>query len=141
MSFCRGCGTTMSEDDGEYCAMCAGPKSEPTPVPSEEAMPEAIAAADMINDAIDRARVSGDGAGLYTRILSIVDEALRSQLARKDEALRETLEAYANEANWSEDTEGVRRVWCEPGSTTPEFYAGWSLAFAALRDLDGRKGE
>ena len=57
-------------------------------------------------------------------------QALRSELARKNEAL----ETYANEANWAEDADGIRRVWREPGSTTPEVYDGWNLARAALRE-------
>ena len=67
--------------------------------------------------------------------------AVRSQLARKDDGMRKAIEAYADEANWSEDAEGVHRVWHEPGSTTPEVYDGWSLARAAIREPDGRKGE
>lgn len=39
---------------------------------------------------------------------------------------------YANPLNWDVDENGVRRVWKEPGSETPEAYNGFELAIAAL---------
>lgn len=39
---------------------------------------------------------------------------------------------YANPLNWDVDENGVRRVWKEPGSETPEAYNGFELAKAAL---------
>lgn len=39
---------------------------------------------------------------------------------------------YANPLNWDVDENGIRRVWKEPGSETPEAYNGFELAKAAL---------
>lgn len=47
-------------------------------------------------------------------------------------ALAEALAAYANPDNWEEDENGIRRVWLEPGSTTPDRYEGFESARAAL---------
>ena len=119
--------------------------SEPAPAPSEEAMPEAIAAADMINDAIDRARVSGDGAGLYTRILSIVDEALRSQLARKDEGMREAVRDVIDRAITGYDTCHGKKHYAYTIDGEQAYLIDSNqmaaLVRAALREPDGRKGE
>lgn len=46
--------------------------------------------------------------------------------------LTEALSHYANPYNWSEDDNGIRRRWCEPGSYTPTAYNGFELARAAL---------
>ena len=119
--------------------------SEPAPAPSEEAMPEAIAAADMINDAIDQARVSGDGAGLYTRILSIVDEALRSQLARKDEGMREAVRDVIDRAITGYDTCHGKKHYAYTIDGEQAYLIDSNqmaaLVRAALREPDGRKGE
>jgi len=48
-------------------------------------------------------------------------------------AMRAALEQYANHLNWGEDSRGIRRVWLEPGSTSPEAYSGFEAAQVALR--------
>lgn len=54
--------------------------------------------------------------------------ALRERVKVLEDALRE----YANPLNWNEDSAGIRRVWLEPGSTTPATYNGFEAARAAL---------
>lgn len=47
-------------------------------------------------------------------------------------AIRAVLAEYANPLNWGEDEHGIRRVWLEPGSTTPTAYNGFESARAAI---------
>jgi hypothetical protein len=47
---------------------------------------------------------------------------------RGAENLRNALSEYANPLNWGEDQQGIRRVWLEPDTTTPEAYNGYELA-------------
>lgn len=42
------------------------------------------------------------------------------------------LAEYANPLNWDADANGVRRIWREPGSDTPDAYNGFEMARAAL---------
>lgn len=42
------------------------------------------------------------------------------------------LAEYANPLNWDTDSNGIRRIWREPGSSTPATYNGFELARAAL---------
>lgn len=42
------------------------------------------------------------------------------------------LTEYANPLNWDVDANGVRRIWREPGSDTPDAYNGFEMARAAL---------
>lgn len=42
------------------------------------------------------------------------------------------LDEYANPLNWDADANGVRRIWREPGSDTPDAYNGFEMARAAL---------
>lgn len=49
------------------------------------------------------------------------------------ERLQKTLEEYANPLNWDEDHQGIRRVWLEPESTTPDAYNGFEAARAIFR--------
>jgi hypothetical protein len=59
--------------------------------------------------------------------------------AKEIDRLRTVLGAYANVYNWNEDYQGIRRVWLEPGSSTPETYNGFEMARAAiLNDKDGK---
>lgn len=58
---------------------------------------------------------------------------LDSLKAERD-GLRAALEQDANPLNWNDDRSGVRRVWLEPGSSTPAAYNGFELARAALKD-------
>ena len=44
----------------------------------------------------------------------------------------DALEQYANPLNWCDDGHGIRRVWLEPNSTTPDAYNGFEAARAAL---------
>lgn len=48
---------------------------------------------------------------------------------------------YANPLNWDVDENGIRRVWKEPGSETPEAYNGFELAKAALSTAAQPTGE
>ena len=51
---------------------------------------------------------------------------------------------YANPLNWNEDPQGIRRVWLEPGSTTPAAYNGFELAAKAMlgsRDCCGANAD
>ena len=52
--------------------------------------------------------------------------------------IRAALEAYADRRNWLDDGSGVRRVWSEPDSTTPEAYPGFDLAVKALAALSAQ---
>ena len=51
-------------------------------------------------------------------------------------SLREALEIYANPNNWLPDAQGIRRIWSEPDSTTPDAYNGFEAATVALNDFD-----
>lgn len=42
------------------------------------------------------------------------------------------LTEYANPLNWDADANGIRRIWREPGSDTPDAYNGFEMARAAL---------
>lgn len=53
------------------------------------------------------------------------------------QALRDALEQYADSNNWEKDEFGWRRIWREPGSTTPESYDGYELALSALAQKQG----
>ena len=53
--------------------------------------------------------------------------------------LRNALEQYADPNNWDKDEFGRRRIWREPGSTTPEAYDGYELALAALAAMEKQK--
>ena len=48
--------------------------------------------------------------------------------------LRSALAEYADERNWADDGEGVRRVWLEPGAKTPDRFNGFEAAQKALQD-------
>ena len=70
-------------------------------------------------------------------------ERLRTALAKANDQAEhfergwylrgDALEQYANPLNWNEDSAGIRRVWLEPGSTTPAHYNGFEAARAALK--------
>ena len=101
---------------------------DPALVPSEEVFPASVDAADLIDDEIEASRRDGDWSRSYTRVLSIVDEALRSQLARKDERMRDLVE----EALGTIESTVVAHGW----------WSSWTdRARAALGEPDGRKGE
>ena len=46
----------------------------------------------------------------------------------------DALAEYANPLNWALDESGIRRVWLEPGSSTPTAYNGFELARAAMEE-------
>ncbi|MFD0669687.1 hypothetical protein ACT80S_18360 [Ramlibacter sp. MAHUQ-53] len=46
--------------------------------------------------------------------------------------LSAVLRLYADANSWTEDANGVLRVWLEPGSETPEQYNGFEFARTAL---------
>jgi hypothetical protein len=50
-----------------------------------------------------------------------------------EQTVRDALLEYANPLNWGVDEQGIRRVWMEPGSSSPTAYNGFELAAAALR--------
>jgi len=54
------------------------------------------------------------------------------RISAECEKLRAELGKYANIFNWDVDDRGIRRVWLEPGSTTPTAYNGFESARAAL---------
>ena len=47
-------------------------------------------------------------------------------------AAQVALAEYANPLNWEADENGIRRIWREPDSCTPDAYDGFKLARAAL---------
>jgi hypothetical protein len=69
---------------------------------------------------------------LYGDVLTpkvILELIRRLREAEMDaENLRNALSEYANPLNWGEDQQGIRRVWLEPDTTTPEAYNGFELA-------------
>lgn len=56
-------------------------------------------------------------------VVAMIEEA-----ADEIERLQKTLVQYANPLNWDEDHRGIRRVWLEPGSITPDAYNGFEAA-------------
>jgi hypothetical protein len=59
-------------------------------------------------------------------------EGEANALRQSRDELLEALKVYANVFNWDVDEQGIRRVWLEPGSTTPTAYNGFEAARAAL---------
>lgn len=49
------------------------------------------------------------------------------------------LAEYANPLNWDADANGVRRIWLEPGSDTPDAYNGFEMAQAALYTTSAKR--
>lgn len=60
-------------------------------------------------------------------------------LEAENRRLRNVLEQYADSNNWEKDEFGWRRIWREPGSTTPESYDGYELALSALAAMEKLK--
>jgi hypothetical protein len=63
----------------------------------------------------------------------------RAQLIAATPDLLEALENYANPLNWEVDEQEIRRIWREPGSSTPEAYNGFEIARAAIAKAKGEQ--
>lgn len=76
--------------------------------------------------------------GLVKRSIELAKN--NEQQAKEIERLRNVLSEYANVYNWHGDHQGIRRLWLEPGSSTPEAYNGFEMARAAiLSDKNGNQ--
>jgi hypothetical protein len=85
------------------------------------------------DEALEMAAAAADDTKDYMDMTQRLKQA-EARVAKLEAALWE----YANPLNWTL-LDGIRRIWLEPGSATPEAYNGFELARAALRGA-GREG-
>ena len=78
---------------------------------------------------VGECRTEVDGRVVRTTTYKLAAPPERSDVQGAE---REALREYANELNWDVDAQGIRRVWREPGSSTPDAYEGFELARSAL---------
>lgn len=72
--------------------------------------------------------VDSRGSYDFTMCSSLIDD-IDEKLAKPDQ--NSVLAEYANPLNWADDGNGIRRLWLEPGSNSPEAYNGFELARSA----------
>ena len=109
-----------------------------TEAPEASAQPDALRAPDeptalWVADALEfysplrPGALSDDAARLLREQHALIQEMLAA------------LNEYANPLNWSADGAGIRRVWLEPGSATPDAYNGFESARNAIKKVEAHK--